>query len=397
MKPLHQIQHMTSGNLGMIYFSWQWRGLTEAGASNEQLRELWKSIAERETDEVFRSVVLRPNLDWKSGDLFVSIELPDGKPTIWATWLLQLAHDLGSNISAAFQAEAESLLGYSSPSTLLIGTAAADRRAFPDGESLWYEAGKRAMLQGQLGGGLERGVKRKALDRIITGKRIYPVYQPIVSINKQEVFGFEALTRLQEAEVFKGPLELFQFAGEEEKMYSLEKLARELSIHGCHGLKPNQKLFINVMAQIMEDPSFSPGQTIDLLEQHHLTPEQVVFEITERSSIEDYPSFKKALEHYRNQGYQIAIDDVGAGYSSLQSVVELRPDYLKVDRSIISNIHHDDVKKHVLHTLQEVGGKLDVSIIAEGIEQQEELNVLTKMGIPYAQGYLLGRPAPFPR
>lgn len=396
MKPLHQLQHSTSGYLGMIYFSWQWKGQMEDGSWDERLKALWKSIAERETDEGFRSVVLRPNLNWMSGDLFVSIELPDGKPTIWDSWLLQLAHDLGGKISAAFQSEAESLLGYSSPGTLLIGTAAADRSVFPDGESLWYEAGKRAMLQGQLGGGLERGVKRKALDRILNGKRIYPVYQPIVAIQKQEVFGFEALTRLQDAEVFKGPLELFQFAGEEEKMYPLEKLARELSIHGCHGLRPNQKLFINVMAQIMEDPGFSPGQTIDLLEQHHLTPEQVVFEITERSSIEDYASFKKALEHYRNQGYQIAIDDVGAGYSSLQSVVELRPDYLKVDRSIISDIHHDDVKKHVLHTLQEVGTKLGVSIIAEGIEQQEELELLATMGIPFAQGYLLGRPAPFP-
>ncbi|RIX46509.1 EAL domain-containing protein [Paenibacillus nanensis] len=379
----------------MIYFSWQWKGQTEGEWPSPELQERWRLAAERETDKVLRSVVLRTVRSWKCQDLFLSIDLPDGKQGIWESWLSQLAHELGSSISSAVRAETLPF-DPSPPGLLLIGTAAVNRKAFLDEDCLWYEASKKAMLQGQFGGGYERGVKRKALERILNGKQIYPVYQPIISVNRMEIFGFEALTRLHDANVFKGPLELFQFAGEEEKMYSLEKLARELSIDGCQSLKPNQKLFINVMAQIMEDPGFSPGQTIDLLEKHHLSPEQVVFEITERSSIEDFPSVKKTLEHYRNQGYQIAIDDVGAGYSSLQSVVELRPDYLKVDRSIISHIHQDDVKKHVLHTLQEVGAKLGVSLIAEGIEQQEELDVLTQMGIPYAQGYLLGRPAPFP-
>src|SRR5690606_10359376 len=103
--------------------------------------------------------------------------------------------------------------------------------------------------------------------------------------------------------------------------------------------------------------------------------------ITERSSIEDYPSVKKALQHYRSQGYRIAIDDVGAGYSSLQSIVELRPDYMKVDKSIIQNLHKDDVKEHILTTLQEVAGKIGAELIAEGIERQEELDKLVRMGI----------------
>lgn len=396
MKPLNRLYKM--GYLGVIYFSWQWKEKTGTGAEpNMSLQELWKYVTERETNELCSSTALKLERDWKCGDLFLSIDLPEGKQTIMESWLQQLAHDLGGKISSAFQAEALAQRPHSSQGLLLTGISVMDRQAFQNEECLWYEGSKRAMLQGQVGGGLERGAKRKALDSIISEKRIYPVYQPIVSIAKQEVFGFEALTRLHDAEQFKGPMELFQFASEEEKMYPLDKLARELSIDGCRILKPNQKLFINVMAQIMEDPGFSPGQTVDLLERHHLSPHQIVFEITERSSIEDYPFVKKALEHYRKQGFQIAIDDVGAGYSSLQSVIEFRPDYLKVDRSIISNIHHDDVKKHVLHTLQEVGAKLNVPLIAEGIEQQEELDVLTQMDIPYAQGYLLGRPTPFPK
>lgn len=407
MRPLRMNQRLVTesrdtwtgldGYLGMIYLSWTWNKEPDNGGSRESLRKLWRTVTEREAEAVFRSAVMKPVLCWRNSDLFLSIHLPDGKRAVWEKWLQQLAHDAGRTIAAAFQDETQTRYGGSMHGTLRIGTVVLDPRSFPDEESLWYEAGKLAILQGQAEGDFERTKKRKALESVLSSRTIYPVYQPIMSLDRQGVFGYEALTRLYDNSVFQGPFDLFQFAGEEGKMYSLDRIAREMSIDACETLGTNQKLFINVMAQIMEDPGFSPGRTVSLLEQHHLSPEQIVFEITERSAIEDYPAVKRALQHYRNQGYQIAIDDVGAGYSSLQSIVELRPDYLKVDRSIISNIHGDDVKKHILHTLQEVGAKLSVSLIAEGIEHQEELDALKRMGVQYAQGYLLGRPGPLPR
>ncbi|MHA7964813.1 EAL domain-containing protein [Paenibacillus sp. CAU 1782] len=260
-----------------------------------------------------------------------------------------------------------------------------------------YEAAKRALLQVNMEGGAEQERKRFVFQRMLSEKTLFPHYQPIVNLAEGGgVFGFEALTRFPVNDSFQGPYELFRFAGEIGDAYRLDRVARDLAISGCASLGPGQKLFINVMAQIMEDPDFSPGRTIGLLERHHISPNQVVFEINERTSIQDYPAIKKVLEHYRSQGYQIAIDDMGAGYSSLQSVVELRPDYLKIDRSIIQNIHNDEVKAHILHTLQETGGKIGASLIAEGIELEEELAELKGMGIPYAQGYLMGKPAPFP-
>jgi len=349
-------------------------------------------MAEQVLPGSLREMALKLEWYWQHDDLFLRAWLKGKEQARWESLLeqhaLQSARELEQLISA----------GTVSQGIINTGVAVLEcRGGTGEAESIWYEAAKRAIVQARQDGDSTRHLQRRALRGILAERTIYPVYQPIVALGGEAgVFGYEALTRLQDNSVFRGPMELFRFAGGEGAVYSLDRIARERAIDGCLKLAPNQKLFINVMAQIMEDPSFSPGRTLSFLRRHHLQPNQVVFEITERSSIEDYPAVKKALQHYRNQGYQIAIDDVGAGYSSLQSIVELRPDYLKVDRSIIHHIHQDDVKAHILHTLQEVGAKLGVPLIAEGIEQEEELAALVRMGIPYAQGYHLGRPGPFP-
>ncbi|WP_169085216.1 EAL domain-containing protein [Paenibacillus sp. PL91] len=384
----------SSDLLGIIYLSWQF-GSDEQSSSIPSLQERWRVFAERETAATFRNSQLYEGMQWMRDDLFIQLRLPAGRQSTLEGWLLEVAHKHKKEWELQFKEE----LGKHSRRRLEgqlhagIAVVAADSRM--DG-LLWYEVMKRAILHGQSVGAMERSLKRRAIERLIRERLIHTVYQPIVSLQpKGEVFGYEALTRTLDQTWFPGPMELFHFADQEGLNYSLDRLAREKAIEGCKTLKPKQKLFINVMAQIMEDPCFSPGKTLSLLEQHGLSPHHVVFEITERSSIADFGSVKKALEHYRSQGYQIAIDDVGAGYSSLQSIVELRPDYLKVDRSIIQNVHLDELKEHILYTLVQLADKMNISIIAEGIELEEELAKVREMGIAYAQGYLLGRPAAF--
>jgi EAL domain-containing protein (putative c-di-GMP-specific phosphodiesterase class I) len=108
-----------------------------------------------------------------------------------------------------------------------------------------------------------------------------------------------------------------------------------------------------------------------------------VFEITERQSIDDYASFTKALDHCRKQGYRIAIDDAGAGYSFLQAIAELRPDYIKIDRSIIHRIDRDKMKEMLVETLVMLAQKINCQIIAEGIETFEELEVVRRLGVHF--------------
>ncbi|WNR43285.1 GGDEF domain-containing protein [Paenibacillus roseipurpureus] len=228
---------------------------------------------------------------------------------------------------------------------------------------------------------------------ILREQRIHAVYQPIISLHDGGVMGYEALSRGPEHSPFHSPLEMFQFAEQQGELYKLEQLAREKAIQGSILEHEQQLLFINISSHVLEDPGFVPGKTLEILQKFGLRPNNVVFEITERSSIEDFTLAKKILAHYRMQGYRIAIDDAGAGYSSLQAIAELQPDFIKIDRSLIENIHRNKVKAYILETFVTFAQKMNISLIAEGIEQVEELAKLTQMGVHYAQGYLLGKPA----
>lgn len=233
---------------------------------------------------------------------------------------------------------------------------------------------------------------RFELDRLIAESSIRSVYQPIMKLGDGRVFGYEALTRCPEGSLFEGPLPLFQFAEKNNQAFALDRLAREKAIQHCPTLGSSQKIFINVTMGIMNDPHFVSGQTVKWLSDRGLYPGQVVFELTERSSIDDFDAAKKILAHYRCQGYEIAIDDAGAGYSSLQSIVELNPDYIKVDRSLVKMADQDEMKKHMLRTFVRFTKKMNIRTVAEGIERPEELRLVRSLGFDYGQGYLIGRP-----
>ncbi len=237
---------------------------------------------------------------------------------------------------------------------------------------------------------------RFELDRLLSESSIKSVYQPIMRLGDGKVFGYESLTRCPEGSLFDGPLSLFQFAERNNMAYALDRLAREKAIRHCPSLSMVQKIFINVTMGIINDPHFVSGQTVQWLNERGINPGQVVFELTERSSIDDFDAAKKILAHYRSQGYEIAIDDAGAGYSSLQSIVELSPDYIKVDRSLVRMADKDEMKKHMLRTFVRFAKKMNIRTVAEGIERPEELRLLRAMGFDFAQGYLIGRPSEFP-
>ncbi|UII57039.1 EAL domain-containing protein [Cytobacillus spongiae] len=236
-------------------------------------------------------------------------------------------------------------------------------------------------------------IMRKEFRSILMNKSLTMFFQPIINFRTGDNFGFEALTRGPLDSKFHSPLHLFQYAEKLGLLYPLEKIARELAFKNSHSLLQNgEKLFINISSQVVHDPSFTPGHTASLLEQFDVNPEEVVFEITERSAIEDFTTFREALNHYRDQGFEIAIDDAGAGYSSLQAISEIMPDYIKIDRSLISNIDENDVKKHILEAFVTFAQKMNSTIIAEGIETSEELRTVMDLGIDCGQGYYLARP-----
>ncbi|WP_127582862.1 bifunctional diguanylate cyclase/phosphodiesterase [Paenibacillus koleovorans] len=274
------------------------------------------------------------------------------------------------------------------------GGGRAKAAAPTDIDKMIYMAVKQAIREARRQETVGSNAEAAEFLAIMERERIRSVYQPIVSLEDAQIFGYEALTRGPEGSVFHSPIRLFQFAEQENMLYMLDRLAREKAVSGCSGLDPSERVFINIPAHVIHDPQFTPGQTLKLLEKRGLKPHNVVFEITERSSIEDFSTTKKLLQHYRSQGYQIAIDDAGAGYSSLQAIAELQPDFIKVDRSLIQDIHTDKIKEYILETFVSFAEKMNIRIIAEGIEKLEELTKLIQMGVHYGQGYLIARPSP---
>lgn len=236
-------------------------------------------------------------------------------------------------------------------------------------------------------------IKSKELNRIISERKIKIVYQPIVDLRTAGIIGYESLTRGPEGSLLFSPIELFQAAVDNRMLSVLEQICREEAIYNIHHLGPEQQLFININADVVNDPHFQNGQTKKCVIKRGLNPEQVTFEITERTAINDFDSFCRSLYHYRRQGYCIAVDDAGAGYSSLQSIAELSPEYIKLDMSIIRGIHLNPLKQAIVEAMVKLGAAVNAKIIAEGVEAREELIELHNLGIHLVQGYYLAKPA----
>ena len=119
-----------------------------------------------------------------------------------------------------------------------------------------------------------------------------------------------------------------------------------------------------------------------------------MFEISEQESIGNFEAFRDICDYYRDLGFQFALDDTGAGYAGLETLIEISPDYIKVDRAFVSGIDTDPVRRTMLSALQTVADKINGQLIAEGLDTLEELETLSELGIPFGQGWLFGKPTP---
>jgi len=232
---------------------------------------------------------------------------------------------------------------------------------------------------------------RETFLEILRRRRIRTVYQPIFDLTTMEVMGHEALTRGPAETAFESPELLFQFADDHEAVWELERLCIQSSaMH--YSAKPGGLLFVNVEADSVGSLTAVSETLAPLL----ALPQQVVLEVTERSAIRDVPVFRDALDVLRNQGFRIAIDDAGSGYASLQSIAELRPNYLKVANTLITGLHADTIKRDVVEMLVNLSRRIDAICIAEGIETPQDLEECRRLGIPYGQGFYLGVPEEVP-
>lgn len=307
-------------------------------------------------------------------------------------------HDTAYEIKLIAQREANAHLLRWAGRELGLGFGCARH----EGDGIGAEANREARLFQAVGEARLRAKMRMDLSQlslssefnaILHEKTVRALFQPIADFSTGTIMAWEALARGPEGSAFQSPAVLFDFAEQSGKLFALERLCREKAIRSLGALGQGQKLFLNIHPKTMADPEFTHGKTLELLEEVGLAPENIVFEITERHSIHEFALFHRTLDHYRSQGYLVAVDDAGAGYSGLTSVAQIRPEFIKIDMSLIQGIDKDPVKRALIETFVTFADKIGSKIIAEGIESQAQAACLIDIGVHFGQGFYLARPA----
>lgn len=232
-------------------------------------------------------------------------------------------------------------------------------------------------------------VENEARERIlsvINKSQLNMVYQPILNLNGDRITKFEALTRFK-AEPYRTPDVWFNEAAKIGLGGLLEMHTIKVALEDLEKLPQGIAISINTSQH-----NIINGNIEHLLK--HYDAKRVVLEITEHEIISDYVALKSSIDSLRKLGVRLAIDDAGAGYSTFQHILELNADIIKLDISLIKNIHLEKSKNALARALIVFANAMGAEIIAEGIETQDELDECRKLGIHKVQGYFIGRPLP---
>jgi len=227
---------------------------------------------------------------------------------------------------------------------------------------------------------------RKILDEAL----IVPYYQPIYSFEPFKMMGLEILTRPNTATTLSNPESFFNKALECGMYTDIELLAWTLALKPLAKYLTVEKVFLNCNPYFIETSQFARVKAV--FEKNNIPFENAVLEITERSAITNFELFQEQLKRYRDLGFHVAIDDVGGGYSSLESIVALKPEVVKIDRHIVMDLGNNTFKQSIVKFIASLCREHNITCIAEGIETQEDLNLVKDLGVSAVQGFYLYRP-----
>jgi diguanylate cyclase (GGDEF)-like protein len=234
------------------------------------------------------------------------------------------------------------------------------------------------------------------LEEILDKRQLEAHFQPILDLKSGEILGYEGLIRGPADTPLHRPVELFRAANKHGYALRLERLCRQTVLESFSRQGLAHKLFLNVRPQCLALPGLGTAATRELLKRLGLSPERIVIELTENLPFFDFGSVRAALTNYRNLGFNVAIDDLGEGFASFRLWSELRPEYVKADMHFVQGIDSDPLKLQFLKSIQQIADTCRSHIIAEGVETEAELAVIRDLGIPFGQGYLIGRPSAAP-
>lgn len=230
------------------------------------------------------------------------------------------------------------------------------------------------------------------LNRVIDEQLYYHHFQPIFNIHKDEVIGYESLLR---SKYVDNPQTLFDQALELNKLLDLDIASCEKAINLFTKLLEqkefNNNIFLNVFPSTLKSIQFMEN-ILNVIDSLNFQPNQIVIELAESEQIENYAKLKETIQQLKEIGIQFALDDLDQGNASLKNILELEPNYVKLDRYFAKNLNKVKRKQELLKSLVDYCAINNIKVVLEGIETSQELSVAKSLGIDYGQGFLLGKP-----
>ncbi len=233
--------------------------------------------------------------------------------------------------------------------------------------------------------------ERERLLELIQNREIWTAFQPIVDLGSGRPMGWEGLSRGPRGTDLELPLVLFGRAARYGVTEELERACRRQAFIDWQAFGRTGRLFVNTVPATVRDTSFLGRGVLDYLGPE-LAPSDVTLEITEQRVIENLNLYREAMHSFTDLGFSFAIDDVGAGYSNLETVAVLKPAYLKIDIALVRDVHQKKVSQRFVKAILDMGEGLGATVIAEGVEAREEVEALREIGVTWGQGYFYGRP-----
>lgn len=241
---------------------------------------------------------------------------------------------------------------------------------------------------------VSRGSEQRRQERadrirdVLEGEGLEIVFQPILDVREDEVVGLEALARFT-ALPRRAPDVWFAEAAAAGLLVDLELGAVRATLANLDQLPEDAYVSVNVSPGTIKSPR--------LAEALETAPaERLVLEMTEHARVDDYAALSTALSGLRARGLRLAVDDAGAGFASLRHIVLLDPDLIKLDVTLTRDVHKDEARRALVAALVAFAAQIDADVVAEGVENEEQLNVLKEVGVRFAQGFFLSPPYPVP-
>lgn len=380
------VLHVDIANLEMVESLYGWQ------VFDRILARVADSLRRAAGDDLPPTALLAVN--GVAGDRFVAF-VPEvqGGTEVRTDDLVRIASALQARLEREF--DGEDFAGLSPRLVFRVGHSLLSENPFYRFERRVHAAVEEARALSQRRGRRWQMTRGAELRKIIRDAAVSTVFQPVVDLLTRDVIGYEAFARGPKDTHFEMPSAMFALSSRLGVSAELDRLCRTTALGDSGKVvgRGSARLFLNVLASSIADPVWFRESLSDLLVAAELRPADLVLEVSERGADSDVARLAGAFAALRGLGFGVALDDVGTGYASLATLEQVRPDFLKVDVSLVHGVHQNLIKQELLSSLVNIGKRIGAEVIAEGVESENEASAVSDAGAKYGQGFLFAGPA----